>query len=396
MTLRAELTHTIARWRVRLRRAAGSPGYVTREVRNRFRRLHLWDYRFWPDGRALWPEFLTFILTYRCNLRCKHCFLYEAEFKKEVLPPFSFRREQEMSLEEWQRLVDEVAFFRPHIQLVGGEPFLRQDALALIRHIKRRGLTCAVNSNGYFTPDLAEELVDSGLDWLTLSVDGPQDAHTAMRLNPYSFDRVMETVAAVRAARERQGRKTPILSFNTVITNLTYTRLREMVEIGRDVGVDQLEFQGLMFTNPEIERQQEQVMQELFGLPATSAEGFENDCGTGIDPERLVAELQALNHAHTDGLALRFHPAGLLKDPRGYHQLNHPFTTRCTAPWREMQILPNGDVSGCWGLPEIRVGNVAEESFVAVWNGEKMRDFRRKLKAAGLFPGCVRCCRRDW
>jgi len=388
--------NTLNTWRVRLRRATGSPGYVARELRNRFRRLHFWDYRFWHDGRAMWPEFLTLILTYRCNLRCKHCFLYEAERKKDTLLPFTFRREEEMSLEQWQRLVDQVAFFKPHIQLVGGEPFIYRDALALIRYIKQRGLTCAVNSNGFFTPDLAEELVEAGLDWLTLSVDGPKDAHTAMRLNPRSFDRVMETVAAVRAARERLGRTTPILSFNTVITNLTYTRLQEMIQIGHDVGVDQLEFQGLMFTSPEIERQQEQVMQDLFGLPASSAEGFENDCGTGIDVDRLVSELEALEKVQTNGLALRFHPAGLLKDPWGYHDLSHPFTPRCTAPWREMQILPNGDVSACWGLPEIRVGNVAHESFTAVWNGEKARDFRRKLKEAGLFPGCARCCRRDW
>lgn len=388
--------NVINTWRLRLRRATGSPGYVTRELHNRLRHLHLWDYRFWRDGRALWPEFLTFILTYRCNLRCKHCFLYEAENKKDILPPFTFHRSEELSLAQWQRLVDEVAFFKPHIQLVGGEPFLRPDTLDLIRHIKRRGLTCAANSNGYFTPDLAEALVDSGLDWLTLSVDGPKDTHTAMRINPHSFDRVMETVAAVRAARERRGRTTPILSFNTVITNLTYTRLREMVEIGQDVGVDQVEFQGLMFTSPEIRRQQAQVMQALFALPATSAEGFENDCGTGIDADRLVAELEAVTRAQTNGLAIRFHPAGLLKSPRGYHDLTYPFTPRCTAPWREMQILPNGDVSGCWGLPEIRVGNVAQDSFLAVWNGEKMRDFRRKLKAKGLFPACGRCCRRDY
>lgn len=383
-------------WRVRLRRAAGSPGYVVRELRNRFRRLHFWDYRFWKDGRALWPEFLTFILTYRCNLRCKHCFLYEAERKKDTLAPFTFRREEEMSLEQWKRLVDEVAFFRPHIQLVGGEPFLRKDAVELIRHVKRRGLTCAANSNGYFTPDLAEELVEAGLDWLTLSLDGPRDAHTAMRVNPRSFDRVLETVAAVRAARQKLGRTTPILSFNTVITNLTYTRLREMVQIAEEVGVDQLEFQGLMFTNPEIEREQQRVMQRLFDVPATSAEGFENDCGIGIDVDRLVEELEAVRKAPRNGLALRFHPAGLLKDPRGYHDLDYPFTRRCTAPWREMQILPNGDVSACWGLPELRVGNVAREGFTTVWNGEKMRDFRRKLRQKGLFPACVRCCRRDW
>ncbi|MFQ5576181.1 MAG: radical SAM/SPASM domain-containing protein [Anaerolineae bacterium] len=388
--------NTLNTWRVRLKRAAGSPGYVSRELRNRARRLHFFDYRFRRDGQAMRPDFLTFILTYQCNLRCKHCFLYEAEFKKDTLAPFTFNHGEQLSLQDWQRLVDDVAHFKPHIQLVGGEPFMYRGALDLIRHIKSRGLTCAVNSNGFFTPDMAEDLVKARLDWLTLSLDGPREAHTAMRINPRSYDRVMETVAAVRAARQRLGRTTPILSFNTVITDLTYTRLTEMVALAEEVGVDQLEFQGLMFTSPGIERRQGEVMRQLFNLPAASAEGFENDCGTGIEVDRLVDELGRLDSAQHNGLAIRFHPAGLLQDPHGYHSLNDSFTPRCTAPWREMQILPNGDVSACWGLPELRVGNVARHGFEAVWNSPQMTDFRRKLKTEGLFPACARCCRRDW
>jgi len=388
--------NTLNTMKVRLRRAVGSPAYVLREVRNRFRHMHFVDYRFWRDGRAMRPEFLTFILTYQCNLRCKHCFLYEAETKKDTLAPFTFARKDQLAPEDWMRIVDEVAFFRPHIQLVGGEPFMYRGAMDLIRHIKSRGMTCAVNSNGFFTPDMAEELVKSRLDWLTLSLDGPREAHTAMRINPRSFDRVLETVAAVRVARRKLGRTTPILSFNTVITNLTYTRLKEMVALAEEVGVDQLEFQGLMFSNPDIERRQRETMARLFNIPAASAEGFENDCGTGIEVERLVEELNGLTKVQQNGLAIRFHPAGLLQDPYGYHNLNGKFNPRCTAPWREMQILPNGEVSACWGLPELRVGNVARDGFRAVWNSEPMRDFRRKLRAEGLFPACERCCRRDW
>ncbi len=397
MTLKAELTHTIARWRVRFQRAIHSPDYVRRELKNMVRAATHVDYRF-LDGRSFYPNFVTLITTYRCNLRCKMCFLYEQGSERDLLQPFTFPNE--LSLEQWKDVVDQVAFFRPHIQLVGGEPFLYRGAVELIRHIKSRGLTCAVNTNGFFLARFADELVDAGIDWVTVSLDGPPEVHNDVRVHPKGFQVTLKNVQALLEARRRAGRRGPIVSINCVISSLNYTRLRELLPIAQEIGVDQIEFQGLMFADGETARRQAEMLSTLFDIKpdSTSIEGYEHNLATGVDPARLQEEIAAIRQYPTDGLAVRFHPGGILDHLAGYYgDLHYAFPhQRCTAPWREIQILPNGDISGCWGLPEIVVGNIVRDGFEAVWNGEKMRDFRRKLRQQGLFPNCARCCRREY
>ncbi len=396
-SLKVEVQHQIACWRVRIRRAFHSPGYVWRELKNTLRALAQVDYRF-LDGYSFYPNFVTAILTYRCNLRCRMCFLYEQGSERDLLAPFVFPNE--LSLDQWKEIVDQVAFFKPHIQLVGGEPFLYRGAVDLIRYIKKKGLTCAVNTNGFFLARFADELVDSGIDWVTVSIDGPPEVHNEVRVHPKGFQVTMKNVQALLEARRRAGRQGPIVSINCVISNLNYTRLRELIPIAQELGVDQIEFQGLMFANEEIARRQAKVLYDLFGIEPnqTSVEGYEHNLAAGIDLKRLQEEIAAIRHYPMNGMAVRFHPAGIWNHLAGYYgDLNYTFPRqRCTAPWREIQILPNGDVSACWGLPEIVVGNIVRDGFEKIWNGEKMREFRRKLRERGLFPNCARCCRRDY
>jgi radical SAM protein with 4Fe4S-binding SPASM domain len=61
----------------------------------------------------------------------------------------------------------------------------------------------------------------------------------------------------------------------------------------------------------------------------------------------------------------------------------------CTAVWSVMHVGPHGDVFPCYSY---NMGNVREMTVQQIWNGERYRDFRRELKAAGVFPGCVGCC----
>ena len=61
----------------------------------------------------------------------------------------------------------------------------------------------------------------------------------------------------------------------------------------------------------------------------------------------------------------------------------------CYEPWSGLQIAPNGDVYPCIAH---KLGNVRDESLADIWNGAGAREFRRKLRAERLFPGCAGCC----
>src|SRR5258707_1631013 len=107
-------------------------------------------------------------LTDRCNFRCFYC-LPHGE------PPIA-PKEQMLSYEEIEYICDIcVELGIEKIRLTGGEPMMRQDIEIIIRKLaalKPRGLRdLALTTNGYFLPDRAQGLKDSGLDRITIRLD---------------------------------------------------------------------------------------------------------------------------------------------------------------------------------------------------------------------------------
>lgn len=109
-------------------------------------------------------------VTRRCNLHCRFCFAGGAQ--------------AEPTLEELCAAVDDI-FARakggkPLIQLSGGEPTLRDDLPALLRHIRERGgRWVQLNSNGLRLAEdfaYARALAEAGLSFVFLQFDGCDDA----------------------------------------------------------------------------------------------------------------------------------------------------------------------------------------------------------------------------
>ena len=89
-------------------------------------------------------------LTYRCNIRCEHCYIPHRS------------GEGELSTDEWKRVIEQVTEAGCLFLLIsGGEPFLRRDALEIYLHAKRNGLLVTLFTNGtMITPRIAEVLAE--------------------------------------------------------------------------------------------------------------------------------------------------------------------------------------------------------------------------------------------
>ncbi len=93
-------------------------------------------------------------ITFRCNLRCAHCYVNR--------PARDGRAERsELSLTELKRLIDESAAAGClFLTFSGGEPLLRPDFPALYRHAVRAGLIVTVFTNGTLVTDAIAGLFD--------------------------------------------------------------------------------------------------------------------------------------------------------------------------------------------------------------------------------------------
>lgn len=118
-------------------------------------------------------------ITKSCNLQCKHCYA-ALEIVKKV---------PDMSLKQVLDIIDDVykrgcRWFR----LVGGEPLLRDDIGAMIKHIKKRGMFAEISTNGLLIPKRIKELKD--FDAICVSLDGDKISNDFLR-GSGSYDKII-------------------------------------------------------------------------------------------------------------------------------------------------------------------------------------------------------------
>jgi MoaA/NifB/PqqE/SkfB family radical SAM enzyme len=129
------------------------------------------------------PFQMTLSLTNRCNFRCSYC---------EI--PLQHR--DEMGTEEWLAAIDDLqAAGMGRACIMGGEPLLRKDVGAIVRHLRKRGVHASLNSNGWLVPERIDDMRE--LDLACISIDGPPDVMDAQR-HPGSYQRVMRSLEELR------------------------------------------------------------------------------------------------------------------------------------------------------------------------------------------------------
>lgn len=89
------------------------------------------------------------------------------------------RVDRELSTEEWKTILDTTWDAGiPHVTFTGGEPTLREDLTALIRHAEATGMVTGLLTDGRHLadPDYVNELAMTGLDHILIALDLDDDS----------------------------------------------------------------------------------------------------------------------------------------------------------------------------------------------------------------------------
>ena len=109
------------------------------------------------------PFLVVWNFTYKCNLKCKHCYLDAGD-----------NSNKELSTEEAMKVVDQLADFGvTSLAFSGGEPLMRKDFFEVARHAVDAGLYVSMATNGtLLTEENVRKLKEIGLHYVEVSVDG--------------------------------------------------------------------------------------------------------------------------------------------------------------------------------------------------------------------------------
>lgn len=347
-----------------------------------------------PGGYSLGPRYVQIQLGYACNLRCWFCGQWgrTGHFKQ-----LSANQLQEtLPLDLLKRLVDELPSVCTRILLWGGEPLLYPNLVPLVRYAAERHKHCEIITNGTLLAKHAVGLLQAGLENVYVSLDGTEELHDRYRARG-SYRATFEGIRAVRAERGRLGKELPRI---TVIFTTLPENVGELPALAREVreaGADAILVTRLNYATKEMGQAHERALQTLFQIQAPSWKGFWRDEPLG-DPENVKALVEALkNPSEFNGFVIIGDPRSRWAPNDWYRYYSDPTyvlpsNPRCLFPWYAAGICPNGDVVPCPDFPDYVAGNLHQQSFSEIWNGKKMRQFRRSLRKHGRFPVCSCCC----
>jgi radical SAM protein with 4Fe4S-binding SPASM domain len=173
-------------------------------------------YRRGSKNLPYWPSRLWLEPTNRCNLRCTMC-PNGIDYDRLV------RGDMEGSL--FRKIVDEAKDFVDDINLFHrGEPVLHPEIIQMVQYIHRQKVAVRLHTNATLLDEkMARELIEAGLDYVSVSFDG-YDKQTYEKIRRgASFEKVLGNVIGLLKIKKEKKIKKPVvvlqlMDFSTAVS----------------------------------------------------------------------------------------------------------------------------------------------------------------------------------
>jgi MoaA/NifB/PqqE/SkfB family radical SAM enzyme len=317
------------------------------------------------------PVCLYLETTNRCNLLCTTCpRTFEA-----LEPP------ADMSWELFTRIVDQFPRIARVVLHGVGEPMMVPALPRMIRYLKARGTYVLFNTNGtLLSRRRSEELIDSGLDELRVSIDAAEPQAFKLVRGRDMFARIVRNIRAFRALQRERDAAYPRVSLWLTGLKETVAQLDDFVRLAHEIDVAEIYLQRLVY------------FPEGQGLARAESALF---AGGDDEEGRLVREAEA----HARELGISFNASGAT-DPITSLAADgeaRPWSL-CRRPWTLMYFTAHGRAIPCCiapfslrGYDSFTLGDATQQELREIWNGPRYQEFRRALLSDAPPRACAGC-----
>jgi MoaA/NifB/PqqE/SkfB family radical SAM enzyme len=317
------------------------------------------------------PVCLYLEVTNRCNLLCETCpRTFEA-----LEPP------ADMSWALFTRIVDQIPDIARVVLHGVGEPMLVRELPRMIRYLKDRATYVLFNTNGtLMQPKRFQELIDTGLDELRVSLDAADRETYAKVRGKDFFNRIVRDVGKFIAYQQQVGATTPRMSLWLTGLKETVDQLPEFVRLAATMGVREVHLQRLVFD------------EQGYGMARADSSLFESTRAeeqASIDAAEAVGATLGVtldaSGATEPGLSLKRQSA------------DQPWAT-CRRPWSLMYFTAHGRALPCCiapfsvrGYSNYTLGDATQQTLREIWNSPAYQGFRGSLMSDAPPAPCQNC-----
>jgi MoaA/NifB/PqqE/SkfB family radical SAM enzyme len=323
------------------------------------------------DAVAAQPPVCLYLeVTNRCNLLCETC----PRTFETLEPP------ADMSWELFNRIINQVPDVARVVLHGVGEPMLVKELPAMIRTLKQRGTYVLFNTNGtLMQPRRFQELIDTGLDELRVSLDAADRESYARIRGKDFFDRIVRDVGRFTAYQQKVGATAPRVSLWLTGLRETVAQLPEFMRLAAEMGVREVHLQRLVFD------------EQGYGLASAEHSLFET---TQAEERRAIAAAQEIGAA----LGVTLDASGATEPGLSLTRQDDRAWATCRRPWSLMYFTAHGRALPCCiapfsvrGYGNYTLGDATQQDLREIWNSPAYRDFRTALLSDAPPAPCRNC-----
>ncbi|HUT55329.1 MAG TPA: radical SAM protein [bacterium] len=304
-----------------------------------------------------YPAVLYLEATAVCNLRCPMCPTTIG------LPREPYRTEM-FDLELLPKIESVLPYVARAFLSGGGEPLLHPKFFDIVRRLKRHAIEVHFNSNATLLDEArAREMIASGVDTISFSIDGATAETYAKIRVPADFGRVTANIRRLAELKKLAGSERPFLNMQFTVSDLNATEITRAVPLAASLGINHL------------------VVEPLTPVFCFDSEYFAFYHEHAVEAENVVEDVrEAAREAARLGLVFSSH----------YLAAGPALTQTCAEPWLTFGVRVDGRVFTCCGMIE-PMGDLGAQPFDEIWNGPLYRLLRRAL-FQGAFPEFCSLC----
>lgn len=316
----------------------------------------------WEKAKHIYPIYMEVAPVGACNHRCTFCSVDYIGYKPN-------RLSMDVMCE---RLPELGRLGVRSIMYAGeGEPLLHKNISAMIRLTKESGIDVSLTTNASIMPkDFLDEALPN-VSWIKVSLNaGTAESYARIhRTKAEDFQKVLNNLAAMVAQR-RDKKLDCVIGAQILLLPENADEITRLADLCRSLGIDYL-------------------VVKPYSQHLSSGNTIYKD----IDYSAWMTLGEELKAFETDtfNVVFRSHTMKKYNEPHAYKRCN-------ATPFVWGYIMASGIVSSCsaYLLDErFELGNINEQSFEAIWTGERRRQNFEFVANKLDISECRKNCRMD-
>jgi len=263
-----------------------------------------------------------------CNLKCPECPTGTNTLNREQgLMPYT----------DFFEIINQIKKYTIYLNMsLQGEPFLNKNLFKMIQHADKNKIITSLSTNGHFIDsETAENVIQSGLKRLIISVDGiDQETYEKYRRGG-SLMNVLGGIKKISELKHKRQVNNPEIVIQFIVFRHNEHQINDIKNLGKQIGADKVELKSAQIN----------------------------------DPENNLHLLTTLNRYSR------------YKINKNKINIKNKLRNRCFRIWETMVITWDGTIISCCFDKDAqnRMGNMKDSKLYDVWKSLAFNKFRKKI-----------------